>query len=244
MGYAVGEGGQIFHTTDGGTNWLQQTSGTLTHLFGVHASTPDTAWAVGIMGLVLRTTNGGSTWDPINVGTSISLGEVYFVDAMTGWIAGGDVANGIVIHTTDGGANWTFQNTGTTNGLYSLHFTDADTGWAVGLNGTIIHTTNGGVGVEEIGNIKQPQTDVTLSQNSPNPFSRTTVIRFTLPKAGHVDLTVYDLIGQEVAALVNGERPAGEHSVVFNAQDLPNGVYFYRLNVGDTARTKLCVLMK
>jgi hypothetical protein len=169
---------------------------------------------------------------------------VYFVDDMTGWIAGGDVVNGIVVHTTDGGANWTLQNTGTTNGLYSLYFTDADTGWAVGLNGTIIHTTNGGVGVEEIGTIKQPQRDIFLSQNSPNPFSRTTVIRFALPTAGHVDLRVYDLIGQEVAVLINRELQAGEHDVIFNGQDLPNGVYFYRLDTGEITRTKLCVLMK
>ncbi len=243
-GYAVGEGGQIFHTTDGGANWFEQSSGTLTHLYSVHASTPDTAWAVGVQGLVLKTTNGGSTWDPVDVGTSYGLGRVYFVDAMTGWIAGGDVVNGTIVHTTDGGENWVFQNSGTQNGLYSLYFTDPDTGWAVGLNGTIIHTTSGGFGVEEIGNIKRPQTDVILNQNNPNPFSRTTVIRFALPAAGHVDLRVYDLIGQEVATLVDRELQAGEHDVLFNGQALPNGVYFYRLTAGDVTRTKLCVLMK
>ncbi len=244
IGYAVGEGGQIFHTTDGGANWLQQTSGTLTHLYSVHASTPDTAWAVGVQGLVLRTTNGGSSWDQIDVGTSYGLGRVCFVDDMTGWIAGGDVVNGTIVFTADGGDNWEPQNSGTSNGLYSLYFTDPDTGWAVGLNGTIIHTTNGGVAVEEIGNIKQPQTDVILGQNSPNPFSRATVISFSLPKAGYVDLRVYDLIGQEVATLVDGELPAGEHHVDFDRRNLPSGVYFYRLNAGDVIRTKICVLLR
>jgi photosystem II stability/assembly factor-like uncharacterized protein len=243
IGYAVGEGGQIFHTTNGGSNWFEQASGTLRNLYSVHASTPDTAWAVGVQGLVLRTTNGGGSWDSIYVGTLHSFGSVYFVDAMTGWIAGGDTIQGTIVYTTDGGDTWVLQNTGTPNALFSVYFTDADTGWAVGHLGTILHTTTGGTAVEEIGNIKQPQTDVTLSQNNPNPFSRTTVIRFALPKAGQVDLKVYDLIGQEVATLINGERQAGEHSVVFDGQDLPNGVYFYRLNIGDVTRTKLCVLM-
>lgn len=244
IGYAVGEAGQILHTTDGGANWFEQTSGTIRHLFSVYVTTPDTAWAVGRQGLVLMTTNGGASWDSVNVGTSYSFGRVYFVDATTGWIAGGDAAQGVIVHTTDGGSSWELQDTGTSKGLYSLYFADADTGWAVGYDGTIIHTATGGTSIEEIDGSSDPHSEVILLQNSPNPFSRVTRISFAIPQAGHVKLAVYDLIGQEVATLVNAELVAGEHSVDFDGANLPNGVYFYRLNAGDVMRTKICVLLK
>lgn len=243
-GYAVGDAGSIFRTTDGGSNWVEQSSGTLRHLRSVYATTPDTAWAVGVQGLVLRTFDGGASWDSIYVGTFHGLGRVYFVDEMTGWIAGGDISEGTVVHTTDGGANWELQSTGAQYGLYSVYFTDADTGWAVGYNGVIIHTTTGGTGVEEIHDFSASQSEIVLSQNSPNPFSRSTTISFALPEAQHVKLAVYDLIGQEVATLVEGELPAGKHGIDFDGQNLPNGVYFYRLDAGEVTRTRVCVRLK
>lgn len=243
-GYAVGDAGSIFHSTDGGSSWLEQSSGTLRHLRSVYATTPDTAWAVGIQGLVLRTVNGGLNWDSVHVGTFHGLGRVYFVDEMTGWIAGGDISEGTVVHTTDGGNNWELQSTGAQYGLYSLYFTDPDTGWAVGYNGVIIHTTTGGTGIEEIREYSFSQSDIVLSQNTPNPFSRNTEISFVLPEAQRVRLSVYDLIGKEVATLVEGVLPAGRHDIDFDGQDLPNGVYFYRLNAGEVTRTKICVLLK
>jgi photosystem II stability/assembly factor-like uncharacterized protein len=244
IGYAVGDAGTIFHTKDGGSDWFEQTSGAVHHLRSVHATTPDTAWAVGVQGLVLRTVNGGSTWDSVYVGTSHGFGRVYFVDAMTGWIAGGDVTEGTIAYTTDGGGHWELQSNAAQNGLYSLYFTDADTGWAVGYNGTIIHTTTGGTALEEVRDFVASRSEVVLSQNSPNPFNSTTNISFILPKSQHVKLSVYDLIGQEVVVLVDGEMRAGEHSVNFDGQNLPDGVYFYRLSAGNVTRTKICVLLK
>lgn len=72
-----------------------------------------------------------------------------------------------------------------------------------------------------------------LFQNYPNPFNIITTIRFSLPKAEYVSIKVYNVLGNEIAVLVNKDMPAGENSVVFNAKDLPSGVYFYRLNAGD-----------
>jgi hypothetical protein len=72
-------------------------------------------------------------------------------------------------------------------------------------------------------------TSYRLEQNFPNPFNPSTEIRFTLSEGGPTDLRVFNLLGQQIADLVNGYRPAGAYSVVFNASGLASGVYFYRL---------------
>ncbi|MGC9093780.1 MAG: T9SS type A sorting domain-containing protein, partial [Bacteroidota bacterium] len=83
-----------------------------------------------------------------------------------------------------------------------------------------------------------------LNQNCPNPFNPTTTIGFSLPKHSHVTLKVFDVLGREVASLVDGELNAGEHSVVFNAGGLSSGVYFYRLSSSRGTYVKSALLLK
>ncbi len=77
-----------------------------------------------------------------------------------------------------------------------------------------------------------------LSQNYPNPFNPVTVIQYSLPDAAHVNLHLYDINGQEMAVLVNGKRPAGSHSVMFDSTTLSSGVYFYRIRVTYSGNSK------
>jgi len=83
-----------------------------------------------------------------------------------------------------------------------------------------------------------------LEQNFPNPFNPETVIRFALPTAGNVDITVYNSLGQRVMTLFNGHRDAGYHQVTFNAATLPSGLYFYKVEAGVYSAVKKMVLMK
>jgi len=83
-----------------------------------------------------------------------------------------------------------------------------------------------------------------LSQNYPNPFNPTTSIRFAIPRSGIVKLHVYDLLGKEVATLVNTNLQAGNYTIDFNAIDLPSGAYFYTLRAGDFTDTKKMLLIK
>ena len=88
-----------------------------------------------------------------------------------------------------------------------------------------------------------------LSQNYPNPFNPSTHIRFELPKAALISLAVFNSLGQEVRRLVNGQKPAGYHTVIWNGKDqngraVPSGVYHYRLQAGDFTATKKLVLAK
>ena len=83
-----------------------------------------------------------------------------------------------------------------------------------------------------------------LSQNYPNPFNPVTKINFAIQKQGLVTLKVYDMLGREVASLVNEFKQAGYYSMDFNASSLSSGIYFYRLQANDFTDIKKMVLVK
>jgi hypothetical protein len=83
-----------------------------------------------------------------------------------------------------------------------------------------------------------------LSQNYPNPFNPSTTIRYGLPQASKVTLTVYNMLGQQVAVLQNGEQDAGYHDVRFDASGLSSGVYFYRMTAGTYVESRKLLLIR
>ena len=92
-----------------------------------------------------------------------------------------------------------------------------------------------------------------LQQNYPNPFNPSTSIQYAISSTQFVTLKVYDLLGREVATLVNEEKPAGSYNVEFRMQNLPtgqaglelsSGIYFYKLQAGDFVETKKMILLK
>ena len=83
-----------------------------------------------------------------------------------------------------------------------------------------------------------------LGQNYPNPFNPITHIRFNIPETGNTKLTVYNMMGEAVANLVNGVVSAGGHTVSWNAANMPTGVYFYRMESGNFTQTRKLLLVK
>ena len=83
-----------------------------------------------------------------------------------------------------------------------------------------------------------------LSQNYPNPFNPSTKIEYQIPKSGLVSLIVYDILGREVAVLVNSEQQSGKYNVTFNAKNLSSGIYFYTMRAKDFVNTKKLILLK
>ena len=83
-----------------------------------------------------------------------------------------------------------------------------------------------------------------LGQNYPNPFNPTTHIRFNIPETANTKLTVFNIMGEAVANLVDGVVSAGGHTVSWNAANMPTGVYFYRLESGNFTQTKKLLLVK
>lgn len=86
--------------------------------------------------------------------------------------------------------------------------------------------------------------DFSLSQNYPNPFNPLTTIEYTVPFGTHVTLTVYDVMGRKVTHLVDRYQEAGSHSVVWNAHDVPSGVYYYRISAGEFSEVRRAMLIK
>ena len=85
---------------------------------------------------------------------------------------------------------------------------------------------------------------IELRQNYPNPFNPTTIINYSIPKQSLVIIKVYDVLGIEVASLVNEDKTVGSYSVNFNASKLTSGVYFYRMQAGSFVETKKLILLK
>jgi photosystem II stability/assembly factor-like uncharacterized protein len=140
-GIIVGDVGTILKTTNAGTNWTYQTSGTTKTLYGVKFLDANNGIVVGDSGTILKTTDAGTTWASLTSGTPNNLWGITFINVNT-WTVVGDA--GTILKTTDAGTTWTPQTSGTSSDLKSVFFVNADTGMVVGHLGTILKTTDAG----------------------------------------------------------------------------------------------------
>ena len=83
-----------------------------------------------------------------------------------------------------------------------------------------------------------------LYQNHPNPFNPLTIINYSLREDGHITLAIYDILGRKVSTLIDERKSAGNHSVEFNASNLPSGVYVYKLISGNYTASKKLILLR
>jgi len=232
---AVGTGGDIYRSIDGGESWEAQDSGTGHLLYGVSFSGPDTGYAVGgdvsSGNIVVSTTDGSANWTT-NLEPEFYPRDVFCIDKNVATIVG----EGEIIHTTDGGAHWENQTYSPANTLYGVYFLNSRIGIAVGANGSIYWTTDGGgsVAVESETTLS---TKFELTQNYPNPFNPITTIRYALPRDVDVQLVVYDITGRQVKTLVNKRQSAGHYSIQWNGkndngQSVSSGIYIYQIAMG------------
>jgi photosystem II stability/assembly factor-like uncharacterized protein len=145
-GTVVGAYGTIVRTTDGGSTWTIQSSGTTENLWAVSFTDATNGTAIGEARTILRTTDAGAHWVSQVSGTTFELRGVSFTDANNGTAVG---AVGTILRTTDAGNTWVPQTSGTKYDLWGVSFTDANTGTAVGGTplvdeGIILRTTDGG----------------------------------------------------------------------------------------------------
>ena len=246
IGWIVGGQGTILKTTDGGITWKNKISGTGHWLFSVFFLDDLTGWVVGHSGTILKTVDGGENWVNQYSASTHQFRSVFFTDYNNGWAAG---TSGLILRTTDSGANWESESTNTTNSLESIYFVNSNTGWAVGRNSTILKTTDGGVTFIQVNeNEIQLPANFILHQNYPNPFNPGTKISWQSPVGSWQTLKVYDVLGREVATLVDEYKEAGYHEVEFQSavgnRLYASGVYYYQLRAGSFIETKKMMVMK
>ena len=272
IGFVAGEN-SIFQplfgkSTNSGVNWdftafyLNSNEGRAT---GVDFTDLNTGYVSASVwdgtGAIAKTTNGGSNW--ISTMFTNPLWSIDFPISGASQVGYAVGSQGTILKTYNAGMNWLPQQSGTILRLNKVHFKDFDFGFAVGENGLILRTTTGGEPVTLVKNENQSPYSFELFQNYPNPFNPSTVISYQLPVSGNVTLKVYDVLGNEIATLVNGEKPAGEYEVEFSAKggsasggnaslgssfqvvrNLASGIYFYQLRYGEFIQTKKMIYLK
>ena len=250
-------GGGVYRSTNSGTNWTNVSYG-LTSYFVSDLAVLGTNLFAGTLnvpsssdsGSIFRTADYGTNWTNVSYGYAL---ENYMVTnlAFSGTNLFAATYNKGVFLSTNTGDSWVSFNEG---------LTDMSIGYFgnIAINDTeiffISYNTNKLIGVW-----RRPLSDIIttfaqaidplpinyfISQNYPNPFNPSTKISYALPNTGMIKIKVFDLLGQEIATLVNEEKQAGYYEVNFNASSLPSGVYLYRIQSGSFMQTRKMILLK
>lgn len=208
-GYAVGEGGLIAKTTNSGTTWTAQTSGTTQMLNKVKFVSTNDGIAVGNAGVILRTTNGGTSWSLTTVGTQ-DLNAVYYGSASQVWVVGN---GGTILYSSNGGSSWTTQPSGITSDLNGIGGSGTSAIWACGDGGKVLKYSGGPSA------IITPAIDADEVSIYPVPASGS--LTLTFPNTAAMDVRITDLAGREVANTTNLISGAS-----INISGLVPGTYF------------------
>jgi photosystem II stability/assembly factor-like uncharacterized protein len=239
-GWVVGESGTIARAYDSGKSWELQTSPTNTTLRSVSFSDTINGIVVGDSGVVLRTTNGGASWILQSLGSILLFRNVKMLGA-TGWMVGD---SGNIRSSTDFGSSWTIQNSGTTTSLLGVDFITQRIGSIVGDGMTVLLTRNGGSTYVEDRRAILDIDSYQLYNNYPNPFNPSTNISYFLPHHGYVHLIIYNILGQRIKTIVNEEKNGGNYSLLWEPNNLPSGVYFYRLEINGISLARKMLYLK
>ncbi|MDQ7818244.1 MAG: YCF48-related protein [Melioribacteraceae bacterium] len=243
----------IFKTTNGGITW--ELTDLIVSMYALNFYNADFGMAAGfkvinneIKGCVFITKDGSATFDTVLVGDGGSINSIEFHknDPAKVWCSS---VNGL-FYSADSGKSWKEQSF-----LFSpkprfrhIKFVDNSIGW-IAANGFILRTTNAGGVFTSVENEISLPNNFQLYQNYPNPFNPTTTIEYSIPaepaqRAVFTTLKIYDLLGSEVASLVNEIKSPGNYEVKFNGAGLPSGIYFYRLQAGGYTSTRKMLLIK
>ncbi|NOX18766.1 MAG: T9SS type A sorting domain-containing protein [Chlorobi bacterium] len=168
--------------------------------------------------------------------------EFIYGDVAEGTFSGADIGAMIGFKDHIGGSYHFYDIPGGGGEEESDIVTDLSplTDWPGKDSAYVIRTTITGVDDEE----NQTPSGFVLYQNYPNPFNPATTIKYEIPEAGFVTLKIYDVLGREVAALVNAKQTAGRYETKFDAQELSSGIYIYRIQAGTFTESKKMILLK
>jgi hypothetical protein len=182
---------------------------------------------------MIRTSNGGQSWTYDELDIQGNAYDLDFRDDHEAWAPLGPKRK--LIYSLDTGVTWTQIPTPDNTAIYDMTFPDSMHGYAIGKDGAVLKFFP--PVIPAVQSIQPDQPGFLLFQNSPNPVNDRTTIRFTVPvqaalngpSPDPIQLKVFNVFGSEVACLVNEPLPPGIHMVTFDTGNLPEGIYFYRL---------------
>lgn len=259
--FVSGDDYSFYKTTNDGETWIpvgpgfEKLAGSQSSYNRIYFFDDSFGFVGGPHGLILKTTDGGNTWQTKVAQGFSEVYDLYFVSPDSGAAVG---PGGAARFTTDGGETW-FEDESVTKYLegrdvkrivpfgkyYGTVVGSGGLSTFIAPDSTYLDSIPGVTSVED--DFQLP-TESALYQNYPNPFNPTTRIQYAVSPAAagqFVTLKVYDLLGREVATLLNEEKPAGTYELIFDSSGLSSGVYFYQLKAGnDFIKTKKFVIIK
>ncbi len=251
-GYATGGrfdiAGVIWKTVNGGDSWapLDPLYTPADQVWDIHFFDSSHVMGVGgdpdLYGVgIITSTDAGNSWNYFEIGIFGQARTVSFRTENEGWCPV-PLSDNLVV-TFDYGNTWTNYTAPDSASLYDLVFTDSLTGYAVGEQGVIVKYKYQRPDFVEA-DLSQNINNFILYQNFPNPFNPSTNISFYLTEAGEVKLEIYDLLGNQIASLVNEFKSSGNHSITWSAKEEPSGVYLVLLKVNGSSASQKIMLLK
>ena len=260
--------GQVFRSSDYGENWEWAMNGLPSYPQVSKLNVNSTSVFMGSRGGygIYRSLDNGLSWEAVNNGlpAKVAIGALgkFAGNVFAGTTDGVDIpyAYGIFI-SSDNGDNWIGINDGLPEYTNVRSITNNDTFIFLGTKfegglqlGGIWYRPLTELITDVKAEVSELQEEFYLSQNYPNPFNPITTISFSIPQSQNMELKVFDVLGNEIATLLNEYREAGEHKIRFSATggsafggdaySLPSGIYFYKLIAGDFIQTKKMLLIK
>lgn len=241
-GWICGQDGLVAHTSNGGADWevqLNVPDGEEDDFDAIFMLDDEHGWVVGERGRIFHTHNGGASWFPLQSGTNLGLMDIHMATHDDGFMCG---VGGYLAQAAAEGTMWLVQEPPAIVTFNSVFFVSANQGYLVTADGRIFRR---GETLDAIDpTIALTPTAVTLAANYPNPFNPTTTLEFSVATPGFVSLEIFDILGRDVATVVNDHLIAGTYHVPFEASGLASGLYFYQLRTAGVVLTRTMTLVK
>lgn len=233
----AGGGGYFYRRRDNSSEWIEGTVHPVkTPYINALLALGDTVFAATVKG-IYRSTDNGSTWDSVGI-LAMPLQVTHLAKGIDRIYAcfnrGYDF---FTWYSTDGGKSWNSHD----HQFYLLYnfYLYGNRIWAA---------TDSGLLYYEMETVSAPRKEVpkdfSLEQNYPNPFNPSTIITFSIREHAPVRLSIYDMLGRQLAVLINEEKSAGTYSISFDAEGLSSGLYLYKLTSGRNEQVKKMMVVK
>jgi len=239
--------GYIYKSNDNGDNWVESLSGIQDYTVELLKSADEYVFAIlhnynypyQDSSLGYYSYDNGNNWIDLNIsGVGSRVNSIGFYNDI---IVIGTDTSGVFI-SSDFGNNWIRSNEGLSDKTVKSIVVTPDGVVICGTENEGIYLAD--FNPADVDDFNNTSTLYSIIQNYPNPFNPTTTIRYTIKERVFVTLKVFDVLGNEMESLVNEEKPAGTYELIWNAEGLPSGVYFYQLKAGDFIQSRKMVFLK